>query len=80
MMKTKSRDALSDLQFFLDSDSRIIASDSQKKKKLETCFVSDPMGAKWSVQFMVLSGNPTTGKSVHHFDNLIDAVELYESL
>ena len=80
MMKTKSKDAFSDLQFFLDSDSRIIASDSQEKKKLKMCFVSDTMGAKWSVWFLVLSDKLTLGKSVQQFDNLIDAVELYESL
>jgi hypothetical protein len=80
MVETESKDALSDLQFFLDSDSRIIASDSQKKKKLKMCFVSDTMGAKWSVWFLVLSDKLTPGKSVQQFDNLIDAVELYESL
>ena len=58
-MNNKDKSMLSDLQYFLDNDATVIASDSKSGKRLLRRYVSDPTGTEWRVVFRVQCGSYT---------------------
>ena len=73
-MTTKDKSVLCDLQYFLDNDSKIIASDSKSGKRLLVKYESDSEGEEWSVVFQVRYGSYSKD-----FDTLTDAVVAYNN-
>ena len=59
MNNKANKSLLSDLQYFLDNDATVIASDSKSGKRLLRRYVSDPTGTEWRVVFRVQCGSYT---------------------
>lgn len=80
--KIPASSLLADLQYHLDNEMRIIASDSKKKKQIRVFMVSDLTGEFWKAQFVVagfiekVDGRYYNTKT---FDNLVEAVNFYEN-